>query len=123
MKRERGFTMVEVLVALTIMTIGMLGIVAMQKTSFSASGYTRHATEAAILAEDKLEQLRTVTLVGATDDSELVDSTGAVVADGIFTRAWTFDTSGTLVTITVTVSWSETDGTHSLTFRTLRNLD
>ena len=113
-KSESGFTVVEVLVALFIMTVALLGVLAMFKGAMSASGYSRRATEAAVLAEDKLEQLRTVPITTVTDGSDTVDS---------FDRTWTLATVGTLTTITVAVTWTENDGNHGITFRTVRNLD
>jgi type IV pilus assembly protein PilV len=125
MRRERGFTIIEVLVALAIMTIGMLGILAIYKGQMSASGYSRRATEAAVLAEDKLEQLRTAPITTAIDGNDRIDSKGVANLEGPFDRTWTLeaDGTGTLTTITVAVAWSEGDGNHSLTFRTLRNLN
>lgn len=120
---ERGFTMVEVLVALAIMAVGLIGILALQRGAVSASGYSRRATEAAILAEDKLEELRTAPLA-VIDDVDRVDASGLENPDGPFDRAWSIgmpDAAG-LSTITVAVTWNEADGAHTLTFRTLREV-
>jgi len=120
--RQRGFTVIEVLIAMSIMSLGLIGILALHKGAVSASGYSRRATEAAVLAEDKLEQLRTIPLAGVTDDDDHVDASGAANPDGTFTRAWTLVTAGGNTTITVTVSWNENDGGHAITFRTLREV-
>jgi type IV pilus assembly protein PilV len=122
--RQAGFTLIEVLVAMMIMTIGLVGVVAMQKGAYSASGFSRRATEAAVLGEDKLEQLRTIPINTATEDSDTIDASGVVTVDGPFTRTWTFEyPTSVLLAITVTVSWTENDGTHTITFHTLRNLN
>lgn len=122
-RSEAGFTLVEVLVALAIMSVGLIGILALQRGAVSASGYSRRATEAAILAEDKLEELRTTPLLVA-DDADRVDAAGVPTELGPFDRAWSIaapDAAG-LSTITVAVSWNESDGAHTLTFRTLREV-
>jgi type IV pilus assembly protein PilV len=116
----RGFTLVEVLVALGIMAVGMVGVLALQKGAANASGYSRRATEAAILAEDKLEQLRTVPMVGVTDGADRVDAGGVPADDAVFVRSWTVVWADTLATLTVTVGWNESDGAHSITYRTVR---
>ena len=122
-RRDRGFTVMEVLIALMILVIGMLGVVAMQKGAYSATSYSRHATEAAVLAEDKLEKLRTMPITALADDSDLVDANGVANDEGPFTREWTRVDDGLVTVISVTVTWEEGNGAHSITFRTLRNLD
>jgi type IV pilus assembly protein PilV len=121
---ERGFTLIEVLIAMMIMTIGMLGVVAMQKSAYSASGFSRRATEAAVLGEDKPEQLRTLPITTVVDGSDRGDSAGVPDDDGPFDRTWTLENpTAVLAIITIAVTWSEGDGDHTITFRTLRNLD
>ncbi len=119
--RTGGFTILEVLVAMGVMAIGLIGVLGLQRTSMQASGYSRHATEAAVLGEDKLEQLRTTPIALAADGSEIVDATGAVDATGMFTRTWTLDWVSDLATLTVTVAWGEDDGAHQVAFRTVRS--
>lgn len=121
---QGGFTIIEVLVAMVLMAIGMLGIVALMKGATSASGYSRRATEAAILAEDKLEELRTAPMISAVDGSDRVDASGLAVTEGPFDRTWTLSPDGTgLVTIAVDVAWNEADGDHRITFRTIRSTE
>jgi type IV pilus assembly protein PilV len=49
-----GFTVIELLVALTVLAVGITGILSLQMTSLRATSYSRHATEAAVLAEDRM---------------------------------------------------------------------
>ena len=88
------------------------------RSRITPSTYSRHATEASVIAEHKLEELRTKTVVGG---SAVVDGTGAVNSNGLFTLTWdaTAVTEGTL--ITVSVVWEETeDSPHTVTLRTIR---
>lgn len=121
---DRGFTIIEVLVAMALMAIGMIGIVALMRGATSASGYSRRATEAAVLAEDKLEDLRTAPITLAVDGNDRVDASGVANVDGPFDRTWALVPDGAgLTTITVDVTWNEADGDHSIVFRTVRNLE
>lgn len=53
----KGFTLVEVLIAIAIFSIGFLAIAAMQITSVNGNSSARRVTEATLLAETQLERL------------------------------------------------------------------
>jgi type IV pilus assembly protein PilV len=121
-RAQRGFTIVEVLIAMGIMAIGMIGILALQKGAVTASGYSRRATEAAVLGEDKLEYLRTVPIATAVTGNDDVDASGTAGAGAPYHRVWTISAyAANVKKIVLVVSWSEADGTHALTYYTLRS--
>jgi prepilin-type N-terminal cleavage/methylation domain-containing protein len=53
----KGFTLVEVLIAIAIFSIGFFAITAMQIHSINGNSSARRTTEATILAEAQLERL------------------------------------------------------------------
>ncbi|MBN2576726.1 MAG: prepilin-type N-terminal cleavage/methylation domain-containing protein [Deltaproteobacteria bacterium] len=57
MKRDDGFTLLEVLVAMLIGTIGLLGTIAVQQSIISASKNANDAAVAMRLASQKIEEL------------------------------------------------------------------
>jgi prepilin-type N-terminal cleavage/methylation domain-containing protein len=57
MKRDAGFTLLEVLVAMLIGTIGLLGTIAVQQSIISASKSANDAAIAMRLASQKIEEL------------------------------------------------------------------
>jgi prepilin-type N-terminal cleavage/methylation domain-containing protein len=57
MKREAGFTLLEVMIAMLIGTIGLLGTLAVQQAIISASKNANDAAVAMRLASQKLEEL------------------------------------------------------------------
>lgn len=97
-----GFTLIEVLVALVVLMIGLLGLIALVRTAFTGAGMSRRANEAAVLAEQQLEVLRTVPITAGTT-TEVIDGRGVASAEGPFTRTVTITstTSGTLGTMLV----------------------
>ena len=56
--REKGFSLIEVLVALLVLSIGLLGLAALQTTSlkYNTDSYTR--TQATLLAYDIMDRMR-----------------------------------------------------------------
>lgn len=122
---QRGFSILELMIALTILLIGITGILTMQIISMRATAYSRHATEAAVLCEDKLEQLRTIPInTVPASSSEKVSAQGVTTGNpefDFFTRSWNISWNGTLGTLTCLVSWmergSEPHGISMTTFR------
>jgi prepilin-type N-terminal cleavage/methylation domain-containing protein len=57
MKREAGFTLIEVMVAMLIGTIGLMGTIAVQQAIISASKNANDAAVAMRLATQKIEEL------------------------------------------------------------------
>ena len=56
--RQFGFSMVEVLVAILLLTVGLLALAKMQTQAVASNNYGNQLTEATFLAQDKLEELR-----------------------------------------------------------------
>ncbi|HET8562497.1 MAG TPA: prepilin-type N-terminal cleavage/methylation domain-containing protein [Candidatus Binatia bacterium] len=122
--RQEGFTLNEILVAMSLIVIGVLGY------SLSTVGVIRgnhasdHITAAVNLAQDKLEQLRAQTpLPNANHCPSAGDRNISATATpgGIFHRCWTITSSplGTkLKRIDVTVSWRDSQD-RTLTISTL----
>ncbi len=111
-KTEEGFTLIEVLIALLVLMVGMAGILSLQLTSMKATGFSRHATEASSLAEDKVEELRTVPLNSArfASGSDQVDARGVADAAGLYIRTWTITPQTDTTIVTVSVAWNERGG-------------
>ncbi len=55
--KERGFTLIEVLIAMAIFSIGILGVWTMQIRSTTGNTSARIRTEASIWAQDRVETL------------------------------------------------------------------
>jgi prepilin-type N-terminal cleavage/methylation domain-containing protein len=57
LKRQGGFTLIEVLIALTIFAVGLLAIAAMQTSAIKMNSTAGNLTELSTLGMDRLEKL------------------------------------------------------------------
>lgn len=69
MKREQGFTLLEIMVSLLVGTIGLLGTLAMQQSIMNASKGANDAAVALRLVNQKLEELASRPMETATVDN------------------------------------------------------
>lgn len=116
MDNRKGFTLLELLIALVILSIGLLSLSEMQIIAIRENSFAQKLTEAIVLTQDKLEDLRRM---GYTQ--VVAASTTPETLSGGFTRTWTKDTliPGT-VRVTVTCSWNDATGkSHSASLSTL----
>ena len=114
MSGENGFTMIEVLIAISIFAIGLLAVAALQITAFQGNRVGDEVTKGTMLAQMQIEALKSADFSTATlapgnyvDANNLIDETGA--PGGRFTRTWTIaDTAPVTLSrlVTVTVGWT-----------------
>jgi type IV pilus assembly protein PilV len=116
---KKGFTLIEVLIGLIILAIGILAIAGMQITSIAGTSFSNNLTQASVLAQDRLEFLKGLSL----NDARLDTGTHNDPPDiGIFKRSYQSNRNPNpnFVTITYTVSWLEKGVTHTVSFRTIK---
>jgi prepilin-type N-terminal cleavage/methylation domain-containing protein len=54
---QRGFTLIEMMVSILILTIGLVGTAALMSTSVNMGAHARYVSTAALLASEKMEDL------------------------------------------------------------------
>jgi type II secretion system protein I len=112
---SKGFTLIEIVVALAIFAIGILAIASIQVGTTTGNARSRFATEAAALAQDQVERLMLQEYDPSAPAPEFneanngsraySDLTGRYVVDWIVSAPNTpVDNS---ITITVVVNWTE----------------
>lgn len=101
---QRGMTLLEVLIAITILSVGLLALVRMQTQAVKTNFSGRQLTEATILAQDKVEDIRLVNKRYLADTS-LPEP--AAIQDT--QNNWTIDTDGD--GIFDTFNWASPEGT------------
>jgi prepilin-type N-terminal cleavage/methylation domain-containing protein len=84
-KRTRGLSLVEILIALTILGIGVMGLIGVGVAVNRMLGSGRWATEAAAIAERRLETLRAAAVDSAACASL---SGGSAPASAGLTETW-----------------------------------
>jgi type IV pilus assembly protein PilV len=106
-RSKNGFSFIELLVALAIFSVGILGIISLQGISLMATDFGGNMTVARILASDQLDRLQTLAMssssldicgtpychkdIGAGSDGTVratLGYTGAVDVNGRFQREW-----------------------------------
>lgn len=87
MKRQsdRGFSLLEMVIALSILTIGLLGVAAAIGYAFTVSNHGRKITNSKLLVASVLEQMETLRDTGELTFGQIanpaqVDNTGADIA-------------------------------------------
>ena len=119
--RNRGISMIEVMIALAVLGFGLLGVAAVQVSAFRATDQSRERTLAHGLAQQQLEifqemsttSLETIRAAGVNDPLNPIDPDPNDAQLMSFTRTWaiTPDTpEPDVYTIMVTVGWTDARG-------------
>jgi prepilin-type N-terminal cleavage/methylation domain-containing protein len=120
---QAGFTLIEVFIAIVLLTVGLLGTAALTTGVIRGNEASRNITTATAIAQSCLEENRRVgyTNAGAGSSSCLAGNANVTQGGVTFARTLTIDTSVTNIkTLTVAVSWSEgAVGTKSITLKTI----
>jgi hypothetical protein len=75
---SRGFSLLEVLMGVTVFMVGMIGITALNISSLKSNTYSGNLSEATMIAADKIEELMSLEFTDevATTDPLLLDDNG-----------------------------------------------
>ncbi len=113
----RGFSLVEVMVALTILSVGMLAAASLMSNSLRSDRGAHGITEAVTVAEDLAEQLLSAPLTDTRLSSETASNphTARATLDDRYRLRWTvtdaFPTPQS-VHIRIVVQWRENGRDH-----------
>lgn len=112
-----GFTLVESMLTLAIMSVGLLALAGLQITALRGNDLSRRMTTAVSIAEQRLEQLKNTPYTNIQ-----AEATSEVTASNLhFTRQVTV-TNGPLPntkSVSVLVSWQDQSQTHTLQLATI----
>ncbi len=74
-KDHCGFTLLEVLVSISILAIGILAVGSMQVMSIKGNAHANQVTEASVLARDRMETLMAMAYTAIDEDDDLTEGT------------------------------------------------
>ncbi|MDH5784638.1 MAG: prepilin-type N-terminal cleavage/methylation domain-containing protein, partial [Chromatiales bacterium] len=142
---QRGFTLIEALIAVLVLSFGLLAIGTFQAKLVAGSAYNKARAEAVALAQDKLDEIRSYTtehgIVEKLTNTSVADPAlgaeytyPADVPAGLtdypvtpetiegtnasFQRVWSINHVGETNIAVVTVSWTDREGTQNVSLET-----
>ena len=110
-RKPTGFTLIEVLIALVILAVSLLGMAGLMATTTRNNSDGGRVTEAITLIQGKLEELKATSPARIANNGLNVvvpDPLSNVIRGTTYTRSWMVvpDVNNTY-RITVTVSWTD----------------
>jgi prepilin-type N-terminal cleavage/methylation domain-containing protein len=105
-RNQKGFSLVEMLIALAILALSMLAAASMQFNSIRNNTSGDIVTQANMLAKSKMEELKNTTDLNSLTNGADNGINAEGQSGGIYDRTWTVENLGTTARrITVTVRW------------------
>lgn len=122
-RRTRGFTLVEILIALGLSVVGLLGMLALQTVAMRGNASSRNFTEATGIAQTQLEALMVMPYASLSGvDQTEADNVGPTTAalykptakatpEDIYSRQITITPGATSTAVLVDVWWLDPQDT------------
>jgi type IV pilus assembly protein PilV len=116
---DDGFTLIEVMIALVVMSIGLTALAAVQISAIRGNDFSKRMTTAISIAEAKMEQIKSSSYANILSESSIQ----ITQSNMHFTRQVTVTNNiaplTNTKTVNVTVSWSEGPKSHSVPITTI----
>jgi type IV pilus assembly protein PilV len=110
-KNQEGFTMIEVMISIIILSVALLALAGLQIISIRGNAFGGTMTEAITLARDKIEDLK------RDDWDNVITGEDTQVERGIsYARNWAVQMVGETKEVTVTITWD--NGNHQVSLGT-----
>ena len=113
LQTEKGFTLIEVMIALVLFAVGLLAFAGLEVVALRNSTYSKEYSKANTYAQQKVEELKGVSWASVAGGSDTLE--------GKFTRTWTVEETETdmMKKVVVNVTWVDPSyGTKQVNFQT-----
>jgi type IV pilus assembly protein PilV len=114
---NKGFSLLEILVAITVFSVGLLGMATLTTGIIRGNLASENLTTATTLAQDQMENVIRIGYTGASSKDE---NYGNIADYPLYKRVTVIDNNkpaADMKTMTVTVSWDS--DAHSVILRTI----
>ena len=99
-RKNKGFTLIEILTAMSILAVGLLMLLPMMIVSMQANDLARNFTDSSMMIKQKMEELKSMKNPVSGADSV-----------GTASRVWTVtDAENSLKQLVIDVTWVDKDG-------------
>ncbi len=110
-RKSKGFTLIEVLIAMTIMVIGLLALWNMHISSVRSDAFSNNLSKAILCAEQKIEEMKAEDFSTLSSGSDNTDKNcNQASSNSFYRREWTVSDYAISLTntkeVNVTVGWS-----------------
>jgi type IV pilus assembly protein PilV len=115
---KEGFTLVEIMITLVIMSIGLMALSGLQVHAIQGNAFSKRLTTAVSIGEEKLEQIKNAAYADVKSES----STQIKRSNMNFTRQVTVTTNTNPVntkTVKVAVTWTQGSKSYTVPISTL----
>jgi type IV pilus assembly protein PilV len=116
---EEGFTLIEIMIALVVMSIGLTALAAVQISAIRGNAFSKRMTTAVSIADGKMEQIKNSSYASIISEPSIQIPQSNMNFTMQVTVTNNIAPLTNTKTVNVTVSWSEGSKLHSVPITTI----
>lgn len=122
---KKGFTLIEIMVAIFLLLISLLGLLSLTTTVIKGNAFSKMTTMATTLAKDKLEDIKNKSYDNVVNATDYAASNGTVSGSStgaLYTRNCTVTPdmpAANMKSVNVQVSWTWSGTMHNVSASTI----
>ena len=107
-----GFGLIEILITIVVIGVGLLTIAGLYSRTMSASVVSKQRSEAVVIAESMLEQLRGTVYANIVSGNDSIAAVSGSGSSATYQRNWTVtsNVNPTYKNVAMTITWSDSQG-------------